>query len=45
MSLMAIELDSQNEAQYLHEVAHSLGLDQTLDNQIHDQADAQRLYS
>jgi uncharacterized membrane protein YebE (DUF533 family) len=45
MSLMAIDLDSQAEAQYLHDLATALGLDQTLVNQIHDQAGAQRLYS
>lgn len=45
MSLMAIDLDSQNEAQYLHSLAQGLGLDQNSVNQIHDQAGAQRLYS
>jgi uncharacterized membrane protein YebE (DUF533 family) len=45
MSLMAIDLDSQQEAQYLHDLAQALGLDQQLVNQIHDQAGAQRLYS
>jgi uncharacterized membrane protein YebE (DUF533 family) len=45
MSLMAIDLDSQQEAQYLHGLATALGLDQSLVDQIHDQAGAQRLYS
>ncbi len=45
MSLMAIDLDSQPEAQYLHQLATALGLDQASVNQIHDQAGAQRLYS
>lgn len=45
MSLMAIDLDGQAEAQYLHDLATALGLNQALVNQIHDQAGAQRLYS
>ncbi|WP_022704688.1 DUF533 domain-containing protein [Pseudorhodobacter ferrugineus] len=45
MSLMAIDLDAQAEAQYLHDLATALGLNQNLVNQIHDQAGAQRLYS
>jgi len=44
-SLMAIDLDSQPEAQYLRQLATALGFDQASFNQIHDQADAQRLYS
>jgi len=45
MSLMAIDLDSQPEAQYLDQLAKALGLDQASVNHIHDQAGAQRLYS
>lgn len=45
MSLMAIDLDSQPEAQYLDGLANGLGLDHAQVNQIHDQAGAQRLYS
>ena len=45
MSLMAIDLDSQNEAQYLHELAQALGLDKTAVNGIHGQAGAPLLYS
>lgn len=45
MSLMAIDLDSRNEAQYLHELAQALGLDPREVNAIHDHAGAPRLYS
>lgn len=45
MSLMAIDLDSQHEAQYLHDLASALGLDKDLINAIHHQAGAQPLYS
>ncbi|RUS60421.1 tellurite resistance TerB family protein [Pseudorhodobacter sp. E13] len=45
MSLMAIDLDSQSEAQYLHDLASALGFDKAQVNQIHDQAGAQRLYA
>lgn len=45
MSLMAIDLDAQTEAQYLHALATALGLDQAAVNDIHDQANAPRLYS
>lgn len=45
MSLVAINLDNRNEAQYLHNLAQALGMDKNLVNSIHDQAGAQRLYS
>lgn len=45
MSLMAIDLDSRNEAQYLHGLAQSLGLEPAEVNDIHDRAGAPRMYS
>lgn len=45
MSLMAIDLDSQPEAQYLHALAQALGLDAEAVNEIHDEIDAPRLYA
>jgi uncharacterized membrane protein YebE (DUF533 family) len=44
MSLMAINLDSQTEAQYLHKLATALELDQNTVNALHDKAGAPRLY-
>jgi uncharacterized membrane protein YebE (DUF533 family) len=44
MSLMAINLDNQAEAQYLHKLATALELDQNAVNALHDKAGAQRLY-
>ncbi len=45
MSLTAIDLDTNPEAQYLHQLAQSLGLDAQTVNAIHDQVGAPRLYS
>lgn len=45
MSLMAIDLDSQTEAQYLHELAQALGLEPATVNHIHDQIGAPKLYA
>ena len=45
ISLMAIDLDSKAEAQYLHDLATALGMPQDMVNDLHDQAGAQRLYS
>ncbi len=45
MSLTAIDLDTNPEAQYLHQLAQGLGLDAATVNAIHDQAGAPRLYS
>ena len=45
MSLMAIDLDAQAEAQYLHELAQALGLDPATVNHIHDQIGAPKLYA
>lgn len=45
MSLMAINLDNRNEAQYLHGLAQALGLEKDQVNAIHDQAQAPKLYT
>lgn len=45
MSLMAINLDNKNEAQYLHSFAQSLDLEKDQVNAIHDHVKAPRLYS
>lgn len=45
ISLMAIDLDSRAEAQYLHTLATALGLDQTVVNDIHTQAGVPLLYA
>lgn len=45
MSLMAIDLDNRNEAQYLHKLATAMGLDKQVVNQIHAQARAPALYA
>jgi len=45
MSVLAIDLDNQNEAQYLHGLASSMGLDQGSVNNIHDQFGVPRLYN
>jgi uncharacterized membrane protein YebE (DUF533 family) len=44
MSLMAINLDNQTEAQYLHNLATALELNQAEVNALHDKAGAPRLY-
>ena len=44
MSLMAIDLDNRNEAQYLHQLASAMGLNKQLVNQIHAQVGAPALY-
>jgi uncharacterized membrane protein YebE (DUF533 family) len=44
MSLMAIDLDQQEEAQYLHALATALELSRDEVNQIHDKVNAPRLY-
>ncbi len=44
MSLMAINLDSQTEAQYLHKLATALELNQNAVNALHDKAGVTRLY-
>ena len=45
MSLMAIDLDSKAEAQYLHQLAQGMGMDAQTCNAIHDQLGAPKLYS
>ncbi|WP_420860372.1 DUF533 domain-containing protein [Algirhabdus cladophorae] len=45
MSVLAIDLDNQNEAQYLHSLANAMGLDQASVNSIHDQFGVPKLYS
>lgn len=45
MSIMGIDLDNQTEAQYLHDFATKLGIDQSSVNHIHDQLGVPRIYS
>ena len=45
MSVMAIDFDSQDEAQYLHKQAQAMGLSPQVINQIHQQVGVQNLYS
>ena len=45
MSVMAIDFDSQDEAQYLHKLAQAMGLSPQVINQIHQQVGVQSLYS
>lgn len=44
MSVLAIDLDNQNEAQYLHSLAQSLNIDQRTSNMIHSKVGAPVLY-
>jgi uncharacterized membrane protein YebE (DUF533 family) len=44
MSVLAIDLDNQTEAQYLHDLAGHMGLDKGDVNSIHDQFGVPRLY-
>jgi uncharacterized membrane protein YebE (DUF533 family) len=45
ISLMAIDLDSRAEAQYLHDLASALALDQSMVNAIHQDAGLPALYA
>lgn len=45
MSLMAINLDNRNEAQYLNSLAQALDLEKEQVNAVHDHVKAPRLYS
>lgn len=45
MSLLAIDLDSQTEAQYLHSLAQGLGMDATSVNDVHAQLGVPSLYT
>lgn len=44
MSLMAIDLDSNPEAQYLHQLAQATGISPDVSNQIHEKLGAPKLY-
>jgi uncharacterized membrane protein YebE (DUF533 family) len=44
VSLMAINLDQQAEAEYLHRLATALELSEDEVNKLHDQLDAPRIY-
>ncbi|MGK0271081.1 MAG: uncharacterized membrane protein YebE (DUF533 family) [Cocleimonas sp.] len=45
MSLLAIDLDSNEEAHYLDELAKGLNISQDICNQIHEKVGAPALYS
>ena len=45
MSLTSIDLDTNNEAQYLGQLAQGLKLDPSVCNQIHDQVGAPKIFS
>lgn len=45
LSLATIDLDTQQEAQYLHQLAQGFGISQEVSNQLHDQVGAPKLYS
>ncbi|RNF36376.1 DUF533 domain-containing protein [Paracoccus methylarcula] len=45
MSLLAIDLDNEEEARYLHALAEATGLPRETVNQIHDEVGTTRLYS
>lgn len=45
MSVMAIDLDQREEAQYLHQLAQSLNISQAQSNQIHEQLGVPTIYS
>lgn len=45
LSLTSIELDTQNEAQYLGHLAQGMKLDPEICNQIHDQVQAPRIFA
>ncbi|WP_415920608.1 DUF533 domain-containing protein [Tateyamaria sp. SN6-1] len=45
MSLLAIDLDNQQEAQYLHQLAQGLGIDAQNVNHIHEQMGVPSLYT
>lgn len=44
MSLTSIDLDSQNEAQYLGQLAQGMGMNPEVCNQIHEQAGAPKIF-
>ena len=45
MSILGIDLDNQNEAQYLHSLATEMGIDQATSNAIHAKLGVPQLYS
>jgi len=45
MSVMGIDLDNRNEAQYLHDLATALGIQKQSVNHIHDQMGVPKIYS
>ncbi len=45
MSIMGIDLDNQNEAQYLHDLATEMGMSRDTVNELHDEMGAPRIYS
>ena len=45
ISLISIDLDTNKEARYLHELAQGLGLSPQLCNQIHDKVGAPKIYT
>lgn len=45
MSLLAIDFDSKEEAQYLHDLGQSMGLDRASINSIHQEVGVTKLYS
>lgn len=45
VSLMAIDLDTNHEAKYLHELAQGLGIEPKMANQLHEQLGAPKIYS
>lgn len=45
MSVMGIDLDTQNEASYLHDLGQALNLERNQINNIHEMLGAQKLYS
>lgn len=44
MSLMAIDLDGNPEAQYLHQLAQATGMEPGVVNQIHERLEAPKIY-
>ena len=44
MSVLGIDLDSQEEAQYLHNLAKAMGIDKANVNHIHDRMGVPRIY-
>ena len=44
MSVLGIDLDSQEEAKYLHELASAIGISKEQVNHIHDQMGVPKIY-